>query len=116
MINSNQNSRTNFINPIVTFTTIIVFGVVVALFVVKNDALIAPIIILSFIVGGVVTGFEIRRMVKKSIVPIKEKSDEKEMDQKEKLARYVSDLFEEDIPFDKDENDQDLNDNKSSLK
>jgi len=106
MMTPNQNSQSDFINPIVTFTSIIVFGVVIALFVVNDDSFIGPIIILSFVIGGIVTAFEIRVLIRRRKFEKTEKSDEKRMDKKEKLARFVSDLFEDDIPFDEPEVDK----------
>jgi len=95
-------SKTDGLSPIVTFVSMIVIGVVIAVYVNQNPSLRGIIIIFFFIIGLIVAALELRAIIgrKRTQQKYATKSPAVNLDAKDRLARYVADLFEEDIPFD----------------
>ena len=113
---SSINRDPSKINAGLTFMSIMIIGVIIAVYVVKDEKYRAPIIISFFILSVFLTGLELASIVrasnkienqegkkrkkkkrgKKAIEDDERDNKEKEM----KLARYVADLFDEEIPFD----------------
>ena len=104
-------SRADGIGPIVTFVSMIVLGIVISVYIVKNDSLQLPIILFFFFLGILLAALEMRatlgrkRRQNSGISQVKVSDKEA----KDRLARYVADLFEEDIPFDDLDEDEQKN-------
>jgi hypothetical protein len=87
--------------PIVTFIGFITLGIILAVYVNTNEGLRLPIILISFLLGLLIAAAEIRVMVKKTSE--KTNQEDTKISREEKVARYVAELFNEDIPFDEEE-------------
>jgi hypothetical protein len=90
------------LQPVVSLVSIIVLGVVIARYIVEDESLRLPIILFSFFLGIVVAALELRVIVRQSkeLEQIEREQNIPEEEVKKRLARFVADLFDEDIPFD----------------
>jgi len=101
-------SKADAVTPFVTFISMIVLGVVIAEYIVTNKALEVPIILFFFFAGVLVTYFEMRaiihrRKLQSAYIKNTSLSDDEVED---RLARFVADLFDEDIPFEESSEDE----------
>ena len=96
-----QNSQAQ---PVVTFIVIITFGIVLAVGINHNEDYRLPIILISFILGFAIAGLELRTLIR--ISRESSSTNESKLTRDEKVARYVADLFEDDIPFDEIQNEE----------
>lgn len=100
MMKSSQNN--SGIQPIVTFLSIVIVGIIIAQYVIPTWKVL--IILLSFVLGGFIAGIEFNRMIKSTKKSMKKESLTKEYvseeEKQQRLAKYVANLFDEDIPFD----------------
>lgn len=110
---SSINRDPSKINAGLTFLSVIIIGVILAVYVVKDEQYRAPIIITFFLLAFFLTGLELvaivkhsnkiaeqEKKVKKNKKGKKKNKIEEELKQRElKMARYVAELFNEDIPF-----------------
>lgn len=95
------------LQPVLTFVTMIILGVVVARFLVQDECLRAPIIIFSFVMGMIIAAFELRIIINRNRMATSDPPlSMKEEDVKKRMARFVAELFDEDIPFDELEEKQ----------
>ena len=101
--------QTSPAQPVVTFIVIITLGIVLAVGVNNNENYRLPIILISFVLGFIIAALELRAIVRISRESV-ENSDSK-LSRDEQVARYISDLFEEDIPFDELEENSDQKNN-----
>ncbi len=94
------------VQPVVTFIVIITFGIILAVGVNKNENYKLPIILVTFLIGFLIASLEFRTLIRTSRQT--SDSDESKLSRDEKVARYVAEMFNEDIPFDEiqEENDQ----------
>ena len=98
--------QTSPAQPVVTFIVIITIGIVIAVGVNNNETYRLPIILISFALGFLIAALELRAIVRISRESVENTASKLSRD--EQVARYVSDLFEEDIPFEEleEKNDQ----------
>ena len=112
---SSINRDPSRINAGLTFISVIMIGVILAVYVVKDEQYRAPIIISFFLLAFFLTGLELVSIVKHSNKMEEQekkerkrgkgkkkdkKIEETRKKQKElKMAKYVAELFNEDIPF-----------------
>lgn len=97
-------SKSEGFQPVISLVSIIILGVIIAEYIVQNDTWTAPIIIFSFLLGLAIAVIELRLIIKKNRTRSTDKPDKKEeLDTKERLARFVADLFDEDIEFENEE-------------
>lgn len=96
MLSSSSRQNIAF-QPIMTFVGFIALGVVIAVYINTNASYRLPIILLGFLSGFIIAGAELRAIVKHSQ---SSNEDNYELSREEKVARYVADLFDEDILFD----------------
>ncbi|MHA2248737.1 MAG: hypothetical protein ACXAD7_00175 [Candidatus Kariarchaeaceae archaeon] len=84
--------------PVLSFVSITILGIILAQYVFPSWKI--QIILMSIILGGTVAAIELRSIVKsgRKTVPRKNKISDEEA--KLKLAKYVAEVFDEDIPFD----------------
>lgn len=114
---SQYNSNPTKINAGFTFLSISVIGIVIATKIVKNPSLTPFIIVFAIIIGGIIAGMELALVVRRSNQSIEKLTNEERIARKEKrktnkelvkeqkkrieelrVAKYVAELFEEDIP------------------
>lgn len=93
--------------PVVTFVGFIALGVIIAVYINTNPSYRLPIILAGFLVGFTIAGAELRSIVNKS--KNVEETDQDNLSRDDKVARYVAELFDEDIPFDDSTLDKDPN-------
>ena len=98
---ASQHRQASAAQPVVTFIVIITLGIVIAVGVNNNENYRLPIILISFVLGFIIAALELRAIVRISRESV-ENNDSK-LSRDEQVARYVSDLFGEDIPFDETE-------------
>ncbi|MHA2031355.1 MAG: hypothetical protein ACW99A_01140 [Candidatus Kariarchaeaceae archaeon] len=98
---ASATKQTMTMQPIVTFIGFITLGIILAVYVNTNEGLRLPIILISFLLGLLIAAAEIRVMVKKTSE--KTNQEDTKISREEKVARYVAELFNEDIPFDEEE-------------
>ena len=94
-----------------TFVGFIALGVVIAVYINTNVSYRLPIILLGFFAGFIVAGAELRAIVRQS--KNSNESTENELSRDEKVARYVADLFDEDISFDEFQSTRDQDSDKT---
>lgn len=99
-----QTRQNGSAQPVVTFIVIITLGIILAVGVNKNENYRLPIILISFFLGFFIAGLELRTMIRLS----REFSttNDHELTRDEKVARYVADLFEDDISFNEQQNEE----------
>lgn len=98
------------IQPVVTFIVIITFGIILAVGINNNENYRLPIILASFLIGFLIAALELRTLVRTSRQITD--NDESKLTRDQKVARYVAEMFNEDIPFDEF---QDANDQKDNI-
>ncbi len=92
-------NRNVAIQPLISFMVIVILGIIIAQYVVAVSFWKFPIILLSFILGGILAIMELKRISKPSVnYPRKKKLSIEE--KKRNLAKYVAEVFDEDITFD----------------
>ncbi|NHJ32140.1 MAG: hypothetical protein FK732_04700 [Asgard group archaeon] len=96
-----KSSNNTGFQPIFTFVSIIILGIILAQYVLT--AWKVQIILLSIFLGGLIAALELRNIARSSRKKVKRKNKISDEEAKEKLARYVADIFDDDIPF-KEEN------------
>ncbi|MDH5402365.1 MAG: hypothetical protein OEY49_07735 [Candidatus Heimdallarchaeota archaeon] len=118
-----QTSKIGILNPIMSFLSIIIIGIVISQYLVKDESSELPIIIGSIVLALLVAIIELRVMVRSyktapTIVMSKPLTEE---ERKDRLARFVAELFKEDIPFEEvdqqnksNTSDNDLNDSSDN--
>ncbi|MCE7736823.1 MAG: hypothetical protein GPJ54_18210 [Candidatus Heimdallarchaeota archaeon] len=84
--------------PIMTFVGFVALGVVIAVYINTNANYRLPIILFGFLAGFIIAGAELRAIVRQS--QNSSEPNDKELSRDDKMARYVADLFDEDISFD----------------
>ena len=93
-------SKVDGVTPLITFASMIILGVIISKFVITEQRYKLTIILFSFLAGLFVASMEMRAIIGRRR---REKSNSapklSEKEHKQKLARYVADLFDEDIPF-----------------
>ncbi len=113
------------INAGFTFLSVSVLGIIIAVYIVKNPVLTPYIIVLSIIVGGIIAGMELalvvrksnrenppltreERLAKKEKRKVDKNKVQMELDREKelKMAKYVASIFDEDIPFDEIESNE----------
>ncbi|MDH5645499.1 MAG: hypothetical protein OEZ01_05800 [Candidatus Heimdallarchaeota archaeon] len=106
-----------------SFLSIIIIGIVISQYLVKDESSELPIIIGSIVLALLVAIIELRVMVRSyktapTIVMSKPLTEE---ERKDRLARFVAELFKEDIPFEEvdqqnksNTSDNDLNDSSDN--
>ena len=108
-----MTNRMESLTPITSFIAVLVFGIVLAVYIVPDESMRLPIILLSFFAGILIAAMEMRVIVRRSrtleMIGTKSKLQDEEV--KQKLARFVADLFDEDIPFDDDDDKSDFEPN-----
>ncbi|MCY3411484.1 MAG: hypothetical protein INQ03_07635 [Candidatus Heimdallarchaeota archaeon] len=108
------------VNAGLTFLSFAIIGIIVAVYIVKDEKYRAPIIIGFFLLGAVITGMELAALVKKSNqMPSLSKEDKKKLKEKRadkdrlererelRMARYVAEVFNENIPEEEFEEKED---------
>ena len=87
------------LTPIITFVSVLIIGVIIAVYVVDDESMRLPIILGSFFIGIFLAVLELRAIIGKN--RIKEMSVNKNKDgleeREKRLAKAVADLFEEDF-------------------
>lgn len=112
-------SRADAIAPIITFISVIVLGIIISEFILTKDAYQLPIILFSFFAGLLIGALELRAVIGRKRIEASQTTRTRLTNEeaKNKLARYVADLFDEDIPFDEIENkDKELSENENKEK
>ena len=89
----------NTISPIVSFISFLSLGIILGVYVNKNEEYVLFYILAGIIIGGLIAGFELRSLVKKPL-EITEMRPLTAEEKQNKLSRFVADLFDEDIPVD----------------
>ncbi len=96
-------SRPSVFIPILTFLSITIIGIIVIQYIVPDTQYRLPIILFSIVLAFIVAGIELRGIVRYKVPKEKIVSDEEaEM----KMARFVAEMFDEDIPFDEIEKER----------
>ena len=87
------------LTPIITFVSVLIIGVIIAVYVVDDESMRLPIILGCFFIGIFLAVLELRAIIGKN--RIKEMSVNKNKDaieeREKRLAKAVADLFEEDF-------------------
>ncbi len=89
------------IQPIISFISFTIIGIVLAVTVFQNSPWKVPVILLGMVIGGTWAYFELKRMIKVSKGAVSQPVVSKEK-AKINLAQHVAELFDEDIPFEED--------------
>lgn len=98
-----KNSRPSVFVPILTFLSITIIGIIVIQYIVPDTQYRLPIILFSIVLAFIVSGIELRGIVRYKVPKSNIISDEEaEMN----MARFVAEMFDEDIPFDEIERER----------
>lgn len=111
MVLSSSSKQNITFQPIMTFIGFITLGVVIGVYVNTNASYRGPIILLGFLAGFIIAGAELRAIVKQS--QSSNEDSDNGLSRDEKVARYVVDLFDEDISFDEIQSPKDADNKKS---
>ena len=82
--------------PVITFLSIVIVGLVITLKIYTNPEYRLSIILFSILIAFFVSGYELRTLAKMKVRKETKLSDK---DKELELAKFVADLFDEDIPF-----------------
>ncbi len=86
--------------PVLTLITFIILGIIYSKFILSDKSYTLWVIIISFIIGMFLSAIELRFILKlKSRSNVTNQLSDKEIEWR--MAKYVANLFDEDIPFDK---------------
>ncbi|MHA2402513.1 MAG: hypothetical protein ACXADH_05925 [Candidatus Kariarchaeaceae archaeon] len=89
------------IQPIISFVSFTIIGIVLAITIFQNSPWKVPVIFLGLVIGGIWAYFDLKRMIRVSkgqpLHPVISKEK-----RKLKLAKQVAELFDDDIPFEED--------------
>lgn len=106
MFMENNSQDITRIQPVISFISIVIVGLIIAIYIVEDENYRAPIILGSFVLGIIIVAFELRAMVNYSEKLGKNKKTKKSY---YAFERKVADLFNEDIPFDELEEEREKN-------
>lgn len=84
--------------PLLSFITIVILGIIIAVRINHNQSLIAPIILFSIIIGFTLTIFELRIIGRQSLKDTPSTSRMSNEERERRLAMMVSEAFKEDFP------------------
>ena len=89
--------------PLLSFITIVILGIIIAVRINHNQSWVAPIILFSIIIGFTLTIFELRIIGRQSLQGTSTASTMSNEERERRLAMMVSEAFKEDFPSEKSE-------------
>lgn len=96
-------SRPSVFIPVLSFLSITIIGIIIIQYIVPDPQYKLPIILFSIVLAFIVAGIELRGIVRYKVPKENVISDEEaEMN----MARFVAEMFDEDIPFDEIEKEK----------
>ena len=96
-------SRPSVFIPVLTFLSITIIGIIIIQYIVPDPQYKLPIILFSIVLAFIVSGIELRGIVRYKVPKENIISDE---DAEMNMARFVAEMFDEDIPFDEIERER----------
>ena len=96
-------SRPSVFIPVLTFLSITIVGIIIIQYIIPDTEYRLPIILFSIVLAFIVAGIELRGIVRYK-VPKENTVSEEEAEMQ--MARFVAEIFDEDIPFDEIEREK----------